>query len=551
MIRAAIYARFSSDLQNEKSIDDQIALCRDVCAREGMAVISTFEDRAISGTGAINRPGFQALMRAAEAKLFDVIVAEDMDRLFRDQADYHNARKQLDFIGISIHTASGRVGRLDGSLRALMGEMFVENLVIHTRRGLEGVIRDGRHAGGRAYGFRPVAGKPGELQIVEAEAEVIRQIYTDYIAGKTPRQIAIELNQRGIQPPRGTRWSASSINGNYGRGGGLLMNDLYNGRIVWNRVRMIKDPVTRKRLSRPNPKEQWKIAEAPHLKIIDDETFRAAQALKAKRHHEPKHKAKIPKRIFSGLIKCGSCGGGMTSVGKDRDHGIRLQCSAHRESGTCSNGRKVYVEEIEKRVLDGLRRELMHPDLIAAYVDTYNAERKRLKKQAMASQAKHERRLGEIQREERRLVDILAKTDHPPESIGPRLWELKHERDAINVALETAKADDKVVTLHPKALSRYKTAVADLAAEMTRGKSEANAATLAIIRELITAIVVHAAPSKAGGDIKKEAEARQVRIEIRGRLAAICGDPGLFPNMPSTGGRMVAGEGLEPPTPGL
>ena len=89
MIRAAVYVRYSSDRQKDRSIDDQIALCRDLCAREGMAVISTFEDRAISGAGAINRPGFQALMRAAEARLFNVIVAEDMDRLFRDQADYH------------------------------------------------------------------------------------------------------------------------------------------------------------------------------------------------------------------------------------------------------------------------------------------------------------------------------------------------------------------------------------------------------------------------------------------------------------------------------
>jgi len=135
MIRAAIYARFSSDLQSDKSIDDQIALCRDVCTREGMAVVMTFEDRAISGTATVNRPGFQSMMRAAEAKLFDVLVVEDVDRLSRDQGDYHSARKRLDFLGISIHAATGKVGKLDGALRALMGEMFIENLVLHVRRG--------------------------------------------------------------------------------------------------------------------------------------------------------------------------------------------------------------------------------------------------------------------------------------------------------------------------------------------------------------------------------------------------------------------------------
>jgi site-specific DNA recombinase len=117
MIRVAIYARFSSDLQNDKSVDDQIAFCREVCARNGMTVVLTFEDRAVSASSAKNRPGFIALMRAAAARLFDVVVAEDMDRIFRDQADYHAARKELDFLGITIHTATGKVTKIDGALR--------------------------------------------------------------------------------------------------------------------------------------------------------------------------------------------------------------------------------------------------------------------------------------------------------------------------------------------------------------------------------------------------------------------------------------------------
>ena len=69
-------------------------------------------------------------------------------------------RKHLDHLGVAIHTASGRVGKFDGALRALTSEMFIENLVLHTRRGLKGVISDGRHAGGRAVGYRAVLGKP-------------------------------------------------------------------------------------------------------------------------------------------------------------------------------------------------------------------------------------------------------------------------------------------------------------------------------------------------------------------------------------------------------
>jgi site-specific DNA recombinase len=543
MIRAAIYARYSDDKQNDKSIDDQFALCRDLCAREGMAVISTFEDRAISGAGAVNRPGFQALMRAAEARLFDVIVAEDMDRLFRDQADYHHTRRHLDHLDIAIHTASGETGKLDGALRALMSEMYIENLVLHTRRGLEGVIRDGRHAGGRAYGYRAVASKPGELEIVEEEAEIVRKIFAEYVAGKTPRQIAYGLNERYVRPPLGQRWSASTINGNASRGGGILLNDLYAGRIVWGKVRMVKDPVTRKRLSRPNPKDQHKIVEAPHLRIVDDATFNAAQAVKNNRRHNARpgtvQKARAPKRVFSGLIKCGCCGGGMSSNGADRK-GIRIQCSTYKESGSCINGRRVYLDDIEALAIKGLRQHLAHPVVITEFVDSYNAERKRLKKEAGTERTRVERRLGEIEREIKRIVDFIVKGT-ATDALIPRMNELEAERKTLTARLETAKEADNVIALHPQALTRYKRAVVELAAELKRGSPR----EFATIRELVTAIIVHASPSRPGGaGTKANAEDdRSVRIDIKGRLAALCGNPALFPNMAMSGGTRVAGGG--------
>jgi site-specific DNA recombinase len=89
MNRVVIYARFSSEKQNERSIEDQIAVCRELCNREGYNVVSTFDDRAVSGASIVNRQGWLALMRAADRREFDIVVAEDIDRLFRDQADFH------------------------------------------------------------------------------------------------------------------------------------------------------------------------------------------------------------------------------------------------------------------------------------------------------------------------------------------------------------------------------------------------------------------------------------------------------------------------------
>ncbi len=100
----------------------------------------------------------------------------------------------------------------------------------------------------------PLPGDAGKRVIVELEAEVVRRIFGEYVDGRTPRDIAHDLNRDHVPPPRGRAWNASTINGNMQRGTGLLQNELYAGRLVWNKVRMVKDPDTGKRISRPNPK---------------------------------------------------------------------------------------------------------------------------------------------------------------------------------------------------------------------------------------------------------------------------------------------------------
>jgi site-specific DNA recombinase len=108
-----------------------------------------------------------------------------------------------------------------------------------------------------------------------------------------------------------------------------------------------------------------------------------------------------------------------------------------------------------------------------------------------------------------------------------------------------------VVALHPQALTRYKRDVVELAEELKRGNPDSNAGVFARIRSLVTAIVVHAAPSAPGGDGTKAAEQRRIRIDLKGRLAELCDNSAVFPNVSMSGGTLVAREGLEPPTPGL
>ena len=269
MKKAVIYARFSTDLQNERSIEDQVTLCRDYTSREGMNVVEVYEDKARSGGSVMGRDGLLRLLDQAREKSFDVVVVEALDRLSRDMEDLAGIHKRLSFLGIEIRAVhEGVVNTVLVGLRGLVGQLYREDNAHKVRRGLAGRVGQGLNAGGRAYGYVPVLGDKGKRVIVEAEAEIVRRIFDEYVAGRTPREIAYDLNHERVSPPRGRSWNASTINGNMQRGTGIIQNELYAGRLVWNKVRMVKDPDTGKRLSRPNPKNDWQTADVPGLRIV-------------------------------------------------------------------------------------------------------------------------------------------------------------------------------------------------------------------------------------------------------------------------------------------
>jgi site-specific DNA recombinase len=114
-------------------------------------------------------------------------------------------------------------------LKGTMSALFLKTHALKVRRGQAGRVRAGKIPGGLCYGYRVVratdaAGElaRGEREIVEAEAEVVRRIFRDTIAGFTAREIAAALNREGMPSPRGGTWNASTINGSKKRGNGIL-----------------------------------------------------------------------------------------------------------------------------------------------------------------------------------------------------------------------------------------------------------------------------------------------------------------------------------------
>src|SRR5262245_13358497 len=102
-MRAVIYARFSSDQQRPHSIEDQIRLCKAKIDKEGWNLVTNYTDRALSGSIRL-RPGYQTLLENARSGEFDVVVAEALDRLSRDQEDIAALYKHLSFAGVKLIT---------------------------------------------------------------------------------------------------------------------------------------------------------------------------------------------------------------------------------------------------------------------------------------------------------------------------------------------------------------------------------------------------------------------------------------------------------------
>ena len=257
-MRAAIYARFSTDLQSAASIDDQVRVCGERIQQDGHQMAQVYTDRAISG--ARGRSGIQSLMADAASRKFDIVYAEALDRISRDQEDVAGVYKRLRFAEVRIITlAEGEISELHVGLKGTMNALFLTDLANKTRRGLRGRVEAGRSGGGVTYGYNVLRIQrndgtmdAGDRRINVAEAEIVRRIFLEYAAGRSPRAIAVGLNRDCIAGPRGRGWGASTINGNHARGTGVLNNRIYVGKLVWNKLRYMKDPDTGKRRSKVN-----------------------------------------------------------------------------------------------------------------------------------------------------------------------------------------------------------------------------------------------------------------------------------------------------------
>ncbi len=553
-MRAVIYARYSSDNQREASIDDQVRMCREYAKRLGWNVTETFNDAEMTGRTAF-RPGLQKMLAAAERRLFDVVVTENVDRLSRRVADLASMYDDLAAVGIKIHSVQlGEISDMHVSIMGMVAQQYSKDLAHKTRRGQSGRIGLGKAAGGLSFGYRvlppTMKGKiseAGDREINHQEAATVRRVFEMYARGMTPEAIVRQLNSEKVPGPKGRLWRNTTLRGQAKRGTGILRNELYVGRLVWGRANFIRLPKTGKRVARLNDKSQVQVSDVPHLRIVSDELWNKVQARLAdvggkaiaSRSGDSDHQLDLnathrPKSLLSGLLVCSICGGRYIITGKDR-YGC---ANFRRGTAMCSNAKTITRQQVEERVLGCLRTKLMAPDKVKTFMAELQQQIKSANQDAAAKQAQLKKRLAETIKAIAHMVDMVE-AGQAPTSIVDRLREREADKAHIEAELAALPPDSNVIAMMPDLSELYARKVATITESLNDPAIKGEATE--VIRRLVQKIVL--IPDASAND--------GVHLEVHGALAEIlslAAGKDLKKQLPGLGGpgsqlSVVAGRG--------
>lgn len=211
--RAVIYARYSSANQRDCSIEQQVEKCRELAARLGLTVIDVYEDRAISGK-TDRRPNFQRMMKDADLRQFDVVLAWKSNRMGRNMLQAMTNEERLRDNGIRTvyaeedfdDTAAGRF-----ALRNMMNvnQFYSENMAEDITRGLMDNASKCLSNGSLPLGYKP--GDDRHVVLDETEASIVQEIFTRVSCYEPFIDIARDLNRRGIKTKKGAEWGAQQL----------------------------------------------------------------------------------------------------------------------------------------------------------------------------------------------------------------------------------------------------------------------------------------------------------------------------------------------------
>ena len=398
-MRCAMYARYSSDMQKQTSIDDQIRECRQFISHKGWQVCEDhiYSDKAVSGAE-VNRPGYTNLKKYAFGRQFDCVVVDDLSRLGRDAGESIHIFQELTAFGIGIASVSDGIETLSQSakipyyFKSIANELFLDELKAKIVRGMKGQVERGYSAGGRVYGYDAVPdlfengeqdkfGRPKRhgvhIKINEKEAEVVRKIFEMRTLGMGYRAIAYELNAKGIPSAHAGNGSRS---GHWclGQVRSMLRQEKYTGDWTWNKTKWFKKNVTGKRLKIDNSQDKWIVHKDESLRIVPQQLWESVHTASAPTSPTERSRSRPAngKYPLSGLLICAECGSSyiVTTSGSYSAY----ICNGYWSRGTtvCACNHRINRKSVEDAVFGKLSEVLLSEETCQRIADDVNSKLK-------------------------------------------------------------------------------------------------------------------------------------------------------------------------------
>lgn len=465
--KAAIYARFSTEKQDARSIDDQERRCRAAAALRGVSIVGIYSDEAVSGTHT-QRDGLQRLLADVAKHKFRTVFVDDLSRLSRDLGDMWSlvfgTLASLDVVVIDCMTnlsSDHPASRTTFGAMGLVSDIFIQMVKAETHRGLEGRALAGFWTGGRVYGYSTVTEPnppdpqhPRKIPVINPdEAQIILRVFRLAAEGMALRTIADLLNREGIPAPhdggkghKGARgWGHTTINN-------MLTNERFVGIWRWNAHKWIRMPGKRSRRRIERPESEHVVKTLVELALVPAELWAAVQTRFRKvpeRGRRQGRGAKLPGSMLSGLMKCGDCGGSFVVVGRVQKAGHTYQnlgCGVNRSRGEsiCAN-RKTISERKVLEMLEASLRGLLQPGRVQAFMALH---RKRWEDQVKGADVHEvEAQIRVAEQQARNATDAMVKVGHSP-AMASALKGAEERVAALLARLEDTTR--QMPALHPK-----------------------------------------------------------------------------------------------------
>lgn len=433
-MKAAIYVRVSTMEQAEEgySLDEQIEKLSKYCEIKGWYIYKIYKDGGFSGANT-DRPGLSDMIKDAKQQNFDTVLVYKLDRLSRSQKDTLYliedilGKNNIAFVSLNENfDTSTAFGKAMIGILAVFAQLEREQIRDRLLMGKVGRARSGK---AMAWGIPPFGyilpeSNREKYEIVPVQAEIVKKIYNDYLAGKLVSKICEELNASG-HIGKGKPW----VHANMKR---TLTNPVYAGYISY----------------------RGEVFEANHEPIVSKKTFDLVQEQIEIRQERAYQKNNNPrpfqaKYLLSGLMKCGVCGARFEIVQyKPKADGSRIRyykcvtqsskthaLSMWKNPDGCTSP-KYYVNDLEHKLLTELEKLKDDPRLVKSYSNESN----KIDVNAL------DKRLNTLNNQLKKLVTLFIDNDYPKDVIESKKKEIIDEKKLILEKKNYAEKDKPEVS---------------------------------------------------------------------------------------------------------